>query len=394
MVGEALRAEIESVVSFLCKRDPRTFKQRPSEWDSFEIIDDPREAILLASLVPDSFFLTGENSRTNPSNIFSVKLGLNLAEQWASDVQAQHPEIFEGSRRVVKFFPFWIPTYDLGESAQRKRKDRTLEEARSFVHDSDLDVSQCLFLPYYEYRGRDQSGSDIYQLGEGIYHYLVGLLLKEWGYLVCNEYVLTEFGKKSPIPDIIAFKTEELDRMLSKLRERGIIWSGAFLEELQLFGCFGKQRYKAKSSDSFKPRTEAEGVLVEIERTEQQRKGRIQVQGYLTETMGLFDEAYLGGPSLELIPGTITFSKEGELRFESPEPAHRPLQTSEHLEERKKRQLEDVREILLIQIFKNLPFHRILSICEGDNEVQTYQGLLSSMMSTDLESVLSALEDG
>lgn len=394
MPGESLHQEVETVISFLCKRDPRTFRRRPGEWDSFEILDDPREAILLANLVRDSFFLRGENDDSNPSDTFSVKLGLSFAEQWALDIRAQYRQIFEGSRRVVKLYPFWIPTYDLGKPAQQKRKARALEEARQFVHDSGLDVSECLFLPYYEYRGRNQSGSDIYQLGEDIYHYLVGLVFKEWGYLVCNEYTLTEFGEKSPRPDIVAFKSEELARMLSELRKRGVIWSGAFLEELQLFSCFGKQRYKPKSLDSFKPQTKAEGVLVEIERTEQQRKGRTQIQSYMAETTNLFDEAYLGGPSLELMPGTITLSREGELRLEPDYRSPPSPEYERYLEKRKQKQLDNVRESLFIQLFKNLPLRRILSICEEDNEVQTYQGLLNAMIPTELGSVLDALESG
>lgn len=387
MLSEGLKQEVETVISFLCKRDSRTFKRGPSEWDSFEIVDDPREAILMASLVPDSFFLSEENDSAESPSIFSVKLGLNFAEQWASDVLAQHPRIFEGNRRVVKFVPFWIPMYDLGESARQKRRTRALQEAQSFVHEYGFDVSECLFLPYYEYR----SQNNIYQLGEGIYHYLAGLIFKEWGYLVCNEYILTEFGGRSPRPDIVAFKTKEFDYMLSRLRKRGIIWSGAFLEELQLFNCFGKQKYKARSFDSFESRTKTDGVIVEIERTEQQRRGRAQLQSYMAQTSGLFDEAYLGGPHFELVPGTITFSREGELRFESTEPEHHPLPLSEYIEARSQRQLNVIRETLLTQLFKNLPFRRILSTCEED-EVQSYQGLMNSMITTDLESVLDALE--
>lgn len=127
--------------------------------------------------------------------------------------------------------------WESSESAERRGRRKKLREMSQWLKDSGVEVGDCLFVPYKEYR----SGP---QVGELFYHYLCGLIFKEMGYLVANEYVLSEYGGERP--DLCAFKTMEIERVLAELRKRGVIWAGAFMEELQLFNFFGKQILQAE----------------------------------------------------------------------------------------------------------------------------------------------------
>ncbi|MGH9919031.1 MAG: hypothetical protein ACRD6W_09210 [Nitrososphaerales archaeon] len=205
MPDEVLRKEVASIISFLCKQDRLTFKTKSGEWDSFEIVDDPREAVLMASLIPNAFFLKkGRPDDEDSWDLVHAKLPYDFAGEWAADLKAEYPQIFEGSSKIARFVPYWVPTFELGERAIQARKAKLFTEISQQVEESGAPIGDFLFIPYYEYRGG-------FQLGEEIYHYLVGRLLKGWGYLVCNEYVISEYDpKKAPRPDICAFKTKEI----------------------------------------------------------------------------------------------------------------------------------------------------------------------------------------
>ncbi|MGA2666183.1 MAG: hypothetical protein ABSF83_14685, partial [Nitrososphaerales archaeon] len=288
----------------------------------------------------------------------------------------------------MKFVPYWIPMFDLGKTALLNRKRVALDGMSRFLKDSGLRPSDCLFVPYYEYR----SG---FELGEEIYHYITGLVFKEMGYLVLNEYVISEYDpEKAPRPDVCAFKTKEIEEMLSELRSRGVIRAGAFLEELQLFNFFGKQLYKARPVDVFEPLTSAEAVVVEVERTEFQRRGASQVQGYVLGNQGLFDEGYVSGPFMQPSPGTITLSEDGALAFRRPEPAYQPASLPERLEVRRRKELGNLRDLLVIQLFKNLPIRDIVSLCETDEaSLSSYQDLLAAMVTIDPRVLMDAVRE-
>ncbi|MGH9919030.1 MAG: hypothetical protein ACRD6W_09205 [Nitrososphaerales archaeon] len=143
--------------------------------------------------------------------------------------------------------------------------------------------------------------------------------------------------------------------------------------------------------EAFEPKTTAESVVVEVERTENQRKGRSQLQEYLMGTTGLFDEGYVAGPFFERAAGTITFSGDGDLLFDASETAHRPEPLAGHPAEKKK-ELDEVRALILVQLFKNLPMKTIVSKCEEEHEVRSYRDLLASMVSTDPSSLMGAVD--
>lgn len=382
----SLREEIDVAISFLCERDHRIFR-RLGEWDTVEILD-PREAVILASLVPDSFFLRRIQDGSELLEPFHVQLSLAFADDWVTDLQAKYHEIFGRRKKIVKFVEHWDRMWETDPANSRRRKRKTLGELDQYLKDCDLEPGECLFVPYKEYR----SG---FQLGELVYHYLLGCLFREKGYLVLTEYPLSEYhSRKTPRPDICAFKTSEIENILTQLRNRGIIGGGAFLQELQLFTLFGKQRYKARRQDSLELSTEAEAVVVEIERRQNQVKGRSQLEMYLLQTQGLFDEGYLAGPFLERTKGTITLSSQGRVIFEEADPAFRPDPLPNHLMDARRRQLEKVRADGLIQLFKNLPLRRIVEICERqypERELESYEGLLDSMISSDLEQLLDTV---
>ena len=261
-----------------------------------------------------------------------------------------------------------------------------LRELDAYLRAERMEPGDCLFVPYKEYR----SGL---QVGELVYHYLAGLVFKEMGYLVCNEFPVAEYDKaKTPRPDLSAFRTPEVEGILVEARRRGVIWAGAFVEEFQLFGVFGRQRYKPRPPDAFEPLTDAQGVAIEVERTESQRRGVSQLRGYLLATMGLFDEGYLAGPSLDLLEGTMAFSGNGELRFRRSAPAYRFDPLPEHLKAKRRAQLESIQATMIVQAFKNLPLPRIVSLCSATYEASSYQALLGAMYSTDFATVLDAVE--
>jgi hypothetical protein len=383
MAYQPLREEIGTIISFLCKRGPRTFRRRDGEWDSFEITDDPREAILLASLVPDAFFLKKSTDGGRPIDAFGIRLPIDFGGVWGADLRAAYPEVFEGSTKVVKFVQHWAPMWDVDDRTLQRRRGSRLGELELYLQESGIQPGDCLFVPYKEYRGR-------LQLGELVYHYLSGLIFKEAGYLVCNEYPLS--GYSGERPDVCAFKTPEIGSLLFGLRRRGVVWAGAFLEELQLFSAFGRQGSKAPRPDAFPLGTEAEGVAVEVERAPSQRRGRSQLLGYLAGTQGLFDEGYLAGPAFERSEATITFSDDGELIFARPKPAYGTSALLPHQAERRKRQLDDLRATAMIQLSKNLPVGMIVSLCESDGSlVGSYQDLLALIASIDSGALIDAI---
>lgn len=142
---------------------------------------------------------------------------------------------------------------------------------------------------------------------------------------------------------------------------------------------------------SFEPLTDAETLAIEIERTESQRKGRSQLNGYLQATQGLFEEGYLSGPRLDLATGTITFSQEGKLTFNKSEPAYRPVSLPVHLAAKRKMQIEDVRTSLLIQLFKNLPVGKILSACDPLNGTWSFRDLTKAIGSMEIGTVVDVI---
>jgi hypothetical protein len=100
-----------------------------------------------------------------------------------------------------------------------------------------------LFVPYIWYVHG-------YQMGESLYHYLAGVIFRDMCFLVYDEYCPSIVSARGIRTDVSAFKSEELDKILSSLRAKGIISSGAFQDELQMFSIFGKQKFKARSLES------------------------------------------------------------------------------------------------------------------------------------------------
>ncbi len=187
------------------------------EWNSFEILD-PREAILLASLVPDSFFLKRSDDQT--TDAYNIKLPLDFGDVWAADHLTVYPEVFEGDKKMVTFVKYWVPMWECDPGNVVRKKKERLRELDLFVRESGLEPADCLFVPYKEYR----SGM---QLGELLYHYVFGTIFKEMGYLVCNEFALAQYSGEKP--DFCAFKTERIANALSQLRGEGVILGGSFL---------------------------------------------------------------------------------------------------------------------------------------------------------------------
>src|ERR1700733_5158553 len=102
-----LEEEIAAVIKFLAKVDPPVFK--PITWDSMEV-SDPREVLLLASLVPTSFFM--KKNKDGNAEPFRVRLPTEFSEVWARDLEAEFEGIFSSRRsKIVRFVQHWVPMW-------------------------------------------------------------------------------------------------------------------------------------------------------------------------------------------------------------------------------------------------------------------------------------------
>lgn len=372
--------EIQVIIEFLCRRYPHIFKRISN--DSLEI-SDPREAIVFASNVEDSFFLRDVDDGSVED--YHVKLPREFNTVWASDLREEYPAIFEG-KKIIKFFAYWIPVAGYtGKGAEyrfRKRHEKMLKYLRISVKEMGRELSDVLLVPYYWY---SKGG---YQFSEKIYHYLIGSVFRDMGYLVYDEYVPWLVSGKVSTPDLSAFKTPQIEDVMTLLRRKGIISNGAFQQELQLYTIFGKI-----TPSSAMPKTEltdAKSIVIEVERSEQVRRGSLQLANYMADAYGFYDEGYLAGPFIEG-EGVISFGENGELIFIRPKP--RQVSLTEYWRERKRLQMEDVKRYLMIQLLKNLSLEQILSLCENKRTVWSYMHFIYTMDYLEVEEILNLLKD-
>lgn len=382
--------EISSVSSFLTNLDSRLF-QKTTALNELQVLD-PREVVLIASLVPDSFFLRDQtegvslNGRKTGTDdpyaveAFEIKLPLGFSSYpWIGDLQASYPSVFSGEKKIIKFIQNSRPTYAEDNPYYRKKSIHALQELAEDLQIRGISLADCLFIPYTEYR-------DGVQLGENFYHYLVGLIFRELGYLVCDEFVLSEYPGKAPRPDICAFKSPRISEMLRELLNKEVVSGGAFLQELQMLGVFQKQRMKPRKPIEV---TEAESVIVEIERKSQQRKGLSQVLDYIASTMGLFEEGFVAGPFMEMLEGTITFDSQGEIRYSkglrSIVPQVETPFASSLRDSRKREQLEQIERVMRFELAKIMPLEKTVRTCiNRRGDVATYGDLESAISSLDI----------
>lgn len=385
MSPASIRDEIDALTSFLCQRDPTNFRKQSE--DSIEIVGT-REAILLASVVRDSFFMIedGEGGLWE----YPVDLRREFASKWALDLQGEYPAIFRGSK-TVRFFPHWVPVAGYsGKGADYRTRRRIEEMHRALngeVEQMGKELSDVLFLPYFGYAG--DAG---YQFGESMYHYVAGLAFRDRGYLVLDEYVPSLVTGTDRTPDLSAFRSAELAESMSLLRSGGFIPSpGAFEQELQLYSIFGR----CDVSQSARPSgttIDAENIAVEVKRSESQYLvgvGSMQLGQYMSEAYGFYDEGFVAGPFLEGL-GVVSIDRGGGLVFERG-PPNTSVAVTDFWNERRKLQMEAVGATVKLQLLKNLPLSKIIEACGGREGVRTYQGLVQTVHELDMEDVMKAL---
>jgi hypothetical protein len=381
-----MKEELGALFAYLKKRDPQGFKQLGD--DSFEI-SEPREAWLIASNTWDSFFL---NEISGNLNTFTLTMNPAFHGTWARDYFGNHAGLASG-KKIVKFFPYWITMagYSGRDALYRTRRarEKRLAELWTWMKEEKIEPCSCLFIPYHHYNLGDQ-------VGESFYHYIAGRIFKDMGYVVCNEYAPFLVTETMRTPDLSAFRSAEIEVLLSLLRKKGIISSGAFMEELEMYCVFGEQSFKAGEPGSLqsKPLTDVESALIEVKRGETAfnlKRGRDQVRDYLIEAYGLYEEGYLMASMLEeedLLPGEISISQDGGVLFSRAERAKSEFTT--YWNERKKRQLGSVIDDMLLQLRKNCPVGKTVSACERfrDGDIQSYDSLLNSIRAIDPESTI------
>jgi len=386
VASTGINDEIGAITAFLCNRDPVNFRKLSGV--SVEIAG-PREAILLASVVRDSFFLV-EDEKGDLSERH-VELRREFASKWALDVQNEHPALFRGSK-VVKFFPYWVPNAGYSGSGADYRTNRRLEEMRRSlkgeVEGMGKELSDVLFVPYIGY-----SAEAGYQFTELIYHYIAGLVFKDLGYLVLDEYAPSLMTGRGRTPDLSAFRSPELAEAMNLLRAKGVISSaGAFGQELQFCSVFGRPA----PSQAQRPRgvtDDAENVVVEVKRSENQylvNTGSLQLRQYMAEAYGFYDEGFVAGPFLKG-QGVVSLDLRGNLVLERSPPSTSAAMT-DFWAERREQQMDDVRDTLKLQLLKNLPLSAIIEACEGNESARTYAQLQGAIGRLGIEDAIRVVQ--
>lgn len=121
------------------------------------------------------------------------------------------------------------------------------------------------------------------------------------------------------------------------------------------------------------------------QRVEAQRQGRRQVDGYLLQTQGPFDEGYVAGPFLDPSKGTITLSTDGDLVFDRAEQAVRPISMPGHLVANREKQLKAIGDQVRYQVAKNRSLSDTLGVCGAKYRVGSYLNLVSAMSVIDFD---------
>lgn len=386
MPSTDIKDEVEAVTAFLCDRDPTNFR---SISEKTMEIREPREAILLASIVRDSFFIV-EDEKGSPSG-YHVELRNEFASKWALDLQNEHPALFRGSK-VVRFFPHWVPVAGYSGKGVEYRTSRRMEEMhrslKGEVERMGKELSDVLFVPYFGY-----SGEAGYQFGESMYHYIAGLVFKDRGYLVLDEYAPSLVTGTNRNPDLSAFRSAELAEAMSLLRSRGVISSaGAFGQELQLYSIFGRQD-RSQAPRPSGTTIDAENIAIEVKRSESQYlvgAGSMQLRQYMAEAYGFYDEGFVAGPFLEG-PGVVSLNRKGGLVLERGPPST-SVAVTDFWTERRRLQMEDVRATMKLQLLKNLHLSEAIEVCGGKDSVRTYGELLQMSCELGIQDTIGALD--
>jgi hypothetical protein len=208
--------EVHAVLSFLCTRYPTAF-QRLSP-DSAQT--DVRNAILVASVVTDSFFLKREGQ--NQLEPYKVTLERGFASPWANDLETDYPEILSKTKKIVKFFHHWIKMSGYsGSRAEYRTEKRTKEMDQSLGHQVEREMGQelsnVLFVPTYWYSKGER------QFRENVYHYIAGMVFREMGYLIIDEYAPTLMTGTARTPDLSTFRMPVVIDFMKALRAKGVI---------------------------------------------------------------------------------------------------------------------------------------------------------------------------
>jgi hypothetical protein len=382
-----IKDEVEAVTAFLCDRDPTNFR---SISEKTMEIREPREAVLLASVVRDSFFLS-EDEHTGRLSEYRCDLRRELASKWALDLQSEYPALFRGSK-VVRFFPHWVPIVGYSGKGADYRTSKRMEEMhgslKGEVEKMGKELSDVLFVPYFGYGG--EAG---YQFSESMYHYIAGLVFKDMGYLVLDEYPPSLVTGTSRTPDLSVFRSAELAEALSLLGSRGAISSaGAFGQELQLYSIFGRQD-RSQALGPSGTTIDAENIAVEVKRSESQYLvgvGSMQLRQYMAEAYGFYDEGFVAGPFLEG-PGVVSLNRKGGLVLERGPPSA-SVAVTDFWAERRRLQMEDVRATMKLQLLKNLHLSEAIEVCGGKDSVRTYEELLQMSCELGIQDTIGALD--
>jgi hypothetical protein len=293
---------------------------------------------------------------------------------------------------VVKFFPHWVPVAGYSgkgvEYRTSKRMDEMHRSLKGEVEQMGKELSDVLFVPYFGY-----SGEAGYQFGESMYHYIAGLVFKDRGYLVLDEYAPSLVTGTNRTPDLSAFRSAELAEALSTLRRQSIISSaGAFAQELQLYSIFGRHDGSQAPGPSGTI-TDVEDIVVEVKRSESQYMvdaGSMQLRQYMAEAYGFYDEGFVAGPFLEG-PGVVSLNLKGGLVFERSPPIT-SVAVTDFWTEKRRLQMEDVRATMKLQLLKNLRLSEAIEVCGGKDSARTYEELLQMLCELGIQDAIGALD--
>jgi hypothetical protein len=150
-----------------------------------------------------------------------------------------------------------------------------------------------------------------------------------------------------------------------------------------MYGPFRKQ--SPAQVNQPKELTDAESVAIEVKRGESQHmidRGSRQLQSYMSEAYGFYDEAYLAGPFIKG-PGTVSVDEKGRLSFERPTPSTSTADT-DYWRQRKAQQFQDVKMNMVLELLKNHGISEIVEACGGKEKVQTYEDLLRAAAAVDI----------
>ncbi len=234
---------------------------------------DPRDAIVLATRFNSNYF-------PSDKGYFKLRYEPSLAFGF-SQIQDKKEELKDRKYMVISDISHCHETWRELPSTTIYWFDDCIrsgiETALNYLRDAGIDEREAIIC--------------ITSLGEDFYDAIGSYILRSLGFIVIPQEVYSLFEYIWGVPDLIAVK---LGRFQEDLIKAGVIEYGALLMEFELYGLFGKRKYKAE------PRKIDQEISVVVEVKGESRvgsRGHKQLNKYLNS--GLFNYGVL------ICPGRI-----------------------------------------------------------------------------------------